>query len=79
MDVENKLQALIAEMLEVDAEAVIPTARFKEDLDADSLDLMEMIMEIETEFGQEISDEEAQELKTVGAAFEFVKMRLNGE
>lgn len=76
MDVEAKLRDLITEMLEVDADAVVPTARFKEDLDADSLDLMEMIMEIEAEFGQEISDKEAQQLTTVGSAITFVQARL---
>ena len=76
MDVETKIRDLIVEMLEVEESDVVPTARFREDLDADSLDLMELIMELESEFDQEISDEEAQQITTVGAAYEFVKARL---
>ena len=76
MDVEAKIRDLIVEMLEVEVKDVVPTARFREDLDADSLDLMEMIMELENEFSQEISDEEAQQITTVGAAYEFVKARM---
>lgn len=76
MDVENKIRDLIAEMLEVDAEAVVPTAHFRKDLDADSLDLMELIVELENEFGQEISDEDAQKITTVAEAYAFVKGRM---
>ena len=59
-------------MLGVDAAKVVPEARFREDLEADSLDLVELIMAFEDKFGSEISDEEAQKIKTVGDAVKFV-------
>lgn len=76
MDVEAKIRDLIVEMLEVDASEVVPEANFRKDLEADSLDLMELIMELENEFGQEISDEDAQKITTVAEAYAFVKARM---
>lgn len=76
MDVEAKIRDLIVEMLEVEAEAVVATANFRKDLDADSLDLMELIMAMEEEFNQEISDEDAQKITTVGEAIAYVQERL---
>ncbi len=76
MDVENKIRDLIAEMLEVDVEHIVPEAHFRKDLDADSLDLMELIVELENEFGQEISDEDAQKITTVAEAYAFVKAQM---
>lgn len=75
MTVEEQLNAIIVDMLEVEEVQIIPSARFREDLDADSLDLMEMIMEIEEKFGEEISDEDAQHIKTVGDAYAYIHAR----
>ncbi len=76
MTVEEKLNAIIADMLEVEVEQITPDANFRKDLDADSLDLMELIMEIEDKFGQEISDADAQTITTVGEAYAYVHGRL---
>ncbi len=76
MDAFEKIKAIIVEQLGVDPEKVTLEARFREDLEADSLDLVELIMAFEDEFGGEISDEEAQQLKTVGESVEYLKKRL---
>ena len=60
------------EKLGVDENKVTPNARFREDLEADSLDLVELIMEFEEKFGGEISDEEAQKITTVGEAVTYL-------
>ena len=67
------IQGIIVELLGVDAGKVTPEARFREDLEADSLDLVELIMEFEEKFGGEISDEEAQKITTVGEAVTFLQ------
>ena len=59
-------------MLSVEPDAVTEDARFKEDLDADSLDLVELIMELEDQFGVKIPDEEAQGIKTVNQAVDYI-------
>jgi acyl carrier protein len=61
--------------LEVDAGRIKPETRFREDLDADSLDLYELVMELEDRYGLRVSEEEAAEIKTVGDAVEFVCAR----
>lgn len=66
MSIEKRAIAIIAEQLGVDEAKVVPEARFREDLDADSLDLVELMMAFEEEFGGEISDEDAQKVQTVG-------------
>jgi acyl carrier protein len=76
MDVYEKIKDIIVEQLGVDEDKVTPEARFREDLEADSLDLVELIMAFEDEFGGEISDEEAQQIKTVGQAVDYLKMRM---
>jgi acyl carrier protein len=73
---EERVRNIIVELLGVDAEKVIPSARFREDLEADSLDLVELIMEFEQEFGGEISDEQAQQIETVGQAIEYIDTRM---
>jgi acyl carrier protein len=72
----EKIRDIIVDQLGVDDDKVTMEARFREDLEADSLDLVELIMAFEDEFGGEISDEEAQQIKTVGQAVEYLKMRM---
>jgi acyl carrier protein len=72
-DIEAKVKEIIIEQLNVDADAVTPDASFIDDLDADSLDTVELIMAFEEEFGLEIPDEEAEKIKTVGDAIEHIK------
>ena len=67
-DTNTRVTAIIVDLLGVDEEQVVPAARFREDLEADSLDLVELIMAFEEEFEGEISDEEAQTITTVGEA-----------
>ncbi|RPI54957.1 MAG: acyl carrier protein [Chloroflexi bacterium] len=76
MDAFERVKAIIVEQLGVDPERVTREARFREDLDADSLDLVELIMAFEDEFGGEISDEEAQQIKTVGGAADYLQERM---
>jgi acyl carrier protein len=73
-----KVKALIVEQLGVDGDKVTLEANFREDLEADSLDLVELIMAFEEEFGGEISDEEAQEITTVGQAVDYLVKHLGG-
>ena len=68
----EQVKAIIVDKLGVDESKVTPNARFREDLEADSLDLVELIMEFEEKFGGEISDEEAQKITTVGEAVKFL-------
>jgi acyl carrier protein len=72
----EKIRDIIVDQLGVDEDKVTMEARFREDLEADSLDLVELIMAFEDEFGGEISDEEAQQIKTVGQAVEYLKARM---
>jgi acyl carrier protein len=76
MDAFEKVKAIIVEQLGVDADKISMDARFREDLEADSLDLVELIMAFEDEFGGEISDDEAQQIKTVGGAVEYLEGRI---
>lgn len=73
MSVEDKVKKIIAEKLSVDLEEVVPEASFVDDLGADSLDLVELIMSMEEEFDIDISDEDAEKLVTVNDAFEYIK------
>jgi acyl carrier protein len=72
MAVEAKLIDIIVEQLSVDKEKVVPGASFVDDLGADSLDLVELIMAMEEEFDVEIPDEEAEKIATVQNAIDFV-------
>ena len=69
----DRLKKIIVEQLGVDEVDVKPEASFVDDLHADSLDLVELIMSLEEEFGMEISDEEAERIKTVGDAQEYIE------
>lgn len=73
MDIEARVKAIIADQLGVPEEDVKPEARFIEDLGADSLDIVELIMAMEEEFETEIPDEEAEKILTVGDTIEYVK------
>jgi acyl carrier protein len=75
-EVFDKVKAIIVDLLGVDESKVTMEARFREDLEADSLDLVELIMKFEDEFGGEISDKEAQEIKTVGQAVEYLQAHM---
>jgi len=75
-DTFEKIRDVIVDLLEVEPEKVTRDARFREDLEADSLDLVELIMEFEEQFGSTISDEEAQQLTTVGQVVDYVEQRM---
>ena len=75
-DTFEKVKNIIVELLAVDPSKVTKEARFREDLEADSLDLVELIMEFEDEFGGEISDEDAQKITTVGDAVKFLEEKM---
>ena len=73
MSVEEKIKKIICEQLEVDEKDVVPEASFVDDLGADSLDQVELIMAMEEEFGISISDEEAEKIATVQNAIEYIE------
>ncbi|TCK61614.1 acyl carrier protein [Seleniivibrio woodruffii] len=72
-DIAKKVKEIIVEQLNVDADAVTEDASFIDDLDADSLDTVELIMAFEEEFDLEIPDEEAEKIKTVGDAISHIE------
>lgn len=74
--IEQRLKELIVQQLGVDENAVVPEAKFIDDLGADSLDLVELIMALEDEYGIEIPDEDAEKIVTVGDAINYLKERL---
>lgn len=74
---EEKIKQLISEQLCVKLERVVPEARFVEDLRADSLDLIELVMCFEEDFNIEIPDEDAEQMDTVGKAIEYVKNKVS--
>ena len=71
--VDEQLRQIISEQLGVDESQVVPGASFEEDLNADSLDLVELIMSLEEHFGVEIPEEEAEKIRTVGDAMEYIR------
>jgi len=73
--IEARIKKIIVEQLGVNADQVTPEAKFIEDLGADSLDTVELVMALEEEFGQEIPDEEAEKLQSVGDVIKFVEDR----
>jgi acyl carrier protein len=76
--VEERVTNIVVDLLGVDAEKVVPEARFREDLEADSLDLVELIMAFEEEFGGEITDDAAQKITSVGEAISYIKTNMGG-
>jgi acyl carrier protein len=76
-DAQNRLRKIIADQLSVDEEDVVPEASFIEDLNADSLDLVELIMTLEEEFDIKISDEDAENIRTVQDASDYLQEHLD--
>ena len=76
-EVLEQVKSILVETLSVDEDKVTPEARFQEDLETDSLDLVELVMTMEDKFGIKISDEAAAGIKTVGDAVDFVMGRLS--
>jgi acyl carrier protein len=76
MSVADRVKEIIVEVLDVDEADVVPEANFRQDLEADSLDLVELIMAFEEAFGGDISDQEAQSITTVGEAIDYVEKRM---
>jgi acyl carrier protein len=72
----EEVKGIIVDLLGADASKVTMEARFREELEADSLDLVELIMAFEEKFGGEISDEDAQKITTVGQAVEYLNARM---
>jgi acyl carrier protein len=70
---EDRVKEIVAKELEVDVKQLTPEAKFIEDLGADSLDIVELVMALEEEFGLDIPDEDADKLKTVGDAMNYLK------
>ncbi|AVQ99014.1 acyl carrier protein [Oceanobacillus picturae] len=71
-DVFDRVKAIIVDRLDVDESKVTMEASFKDDLEADSLDVVELVMELEDEFDMEIADEEAEKINTVGDAVNYI-------
>jgi acyl carrier protein len=76
MSLEAKLKELIVQQLGVSENEVVPEAKFVDDLGADSLDLVELVMALEDEYGIEISDEDAEKIVTVGDALKYIQERV---
>jgi acyl carrier protein len=74
--VEKRVKEIIIEQLGVKEEEVVPEASFVDDLGADSLDLVELVMLLEEEFGQEIPDEDAEKIQTVQDAIDYIASHL---
>jgi acyl carrier protein len=72
-NIQEKITNIIVEQLGVNADQVTPEAKFIEDLGADSLDTVELVMALEEEFGQEIPDEEAEKLQSVGDVIKYIE------
>ena len=79
MSVEEKVKQIIVEELGVDEPEVTPNARFIEDLGADSLDTVELVMAFEEEFGIEIPDEDAEKITRVKEAIEYIDSHAKGK
>lgn len=76
INIEEKVKKIVVEKLGVEEKDVVPEARFVDDLGADSLDIVELIMEFEKEFNITIPDEDAEKIQTVGEAIEYLKKKV---
>jgi len=76
---EDRVKEIIAKELEVEAKQLNPEAKFIEDLGADSLDIVELVMALEEEFGIDIPDEDADKIKTVGDAMNYLKSHAGAQ
>jgi acyl carrier protein len=77
MSIEQRVKEIIVEQLGVNEGEVKPEAKFVDDLGADSLDLVELVMALEEEYNMEISDEDAEKILTVGDAIEYIKTHVS--
>ena len=78
MSLETRVREIIVEQLGVSAEEAVPQASFIEDLGADSLDIVELVMAMEEEFDVEIPDEDAEKIQTVAAAIQYLRDKVGG-
>jgi acyl carrier protein len=78
MNLEERITDLIVEQLGVSRDEIAPEAAFIDDLGADSLDIVELVMAMEETFDVEISDEDAEKIQTIGDAISYLKERLEG-
>ena len=76
MELEQRVREIIADQLGVEVDKLNPEAKFVEDLGADSLDVVELIMAFEEEFGIEIPDEDAEKIRTVGDVLNYLKEKV---
>ncbi|AXA35093.1 MAG: acyl carrier protein [Candidatus Hydrogenedentota bacterium] len=76
MSVEQKVREIVAQQLGKNVDQVTPEASFRDDLGADSLDVVELVMALEEEFGVEIPDEDAEKIQTVGQAIDYLKEKV---
>ena len=76
-EIQQKVYAIVSEQMNVDAAELRAETSFVNDLNADSLDTVELVMELEDEFDMNIPDDEAEKLQTVGQAIEFIQSQLN--
>jgi len=77
MSIEKRVKEIIVEQLGVNESEVTPEAKFVDDLGADSLDLVELVMALEEEYNMEISDEDAEKILTVGDAIEYIQSHVS--
>lgn len=72
-EIMNKIIELVSDRFEVSADTISASTNFKNDLEADSIDLVEFVLELEDEFGNEIPDEDAENISTIGEAAKYIK------